>query len=619
MKHFTKLLVVVLLFATTGLMAQTIYTDDFESYTTGQGVADQDATDTWTTWSGTTGDVEDPLVTDAAAHAGTQAMVIEGSNDAVLLLNDLTENRYRVEFYLMVPTDFVGYYNILQNFNGSSSTWGMQLFFKDGTCTIDGNGEAEVTYSYTPGEWMKIQHFIDLDNDWIDFYINGELVHAYQWSHGTFNDGTGINKLDAFNFFAWNDDGNGTPKLYMDDYIIEQVAIPNPPQNLVATVDGGDVNLTWEAPIEGTPDTYSIIRDGEEIATVESTVFTYDDLDLYPMNYNYEIKAYYGESIGYSASAGPEVANIAGGVIRNATLMEVHTGTWCSNCPAIAVAAEDFNETDASVAIIEYHNGDDFVITADATRETYYGITGFPTTIMDGEEIIGGGGAASLAPDMLLVMEYYQDIKIDVPSCANLSVNVNQTDAVTYDLDITAEETFAYFGNDLSLHVVVTESNIAESWQGLTVLDFVVRSMLPDGNGTSVDFSGNTTQNFTQQVVLDPSWVLGECELIVFLQDNTTKTIMQTAKIEMDQFVSITDETLDKVAVFPNPANDILNITADNNIETVELVNLAGQSVLHQLVNGNNHSIDVSDLSEGVYMIRINTTNRSMTKKLILN
>jgi hypothetical protein len=73
--------------------AQIVYTDDFESYTVDLGIAEQDDTDTWTTWSETPGSAEDPIITDEAAHQGTQSMVVYGTNDAVLLLNDLTSNR----------------------------------------------------------------------------------------------------------------------------------------------------------------------------------------------------------------------------------------------------------------------------------------------------------------------------------------------------------------------------------------------------------------------------------------------------------------------------------------------------------------------------------------------
>ena len=115
----------------------------------------------------------------------------------------------------------------MQNFNpsGSGLVWGMQVMLKNGVMTIDGMGYGAATYNYTPGTWFKVQHFIDLNSDWVDMYIDDQLVHAYQWSKGVSGTGT-LNKLDAFDFYAWDDDGNGTPEYYMDNFLIEEVETP---------------------------------------------------------------------------------------------------------------------------------------------------------------------------------------------------------------------------------------------------------------------------------------------------------------------------------------------------------------------------------------------------------
>lgn len=81
-------------------------------------------------------------------------MKVSGSNDGVIKLNDLTSGRYRVEFYMYVPAGKVGYYNVLQDFNGSNSKWGIQIYFQNGVGTIDGNGEAAASFNFNHGEWF---------------------------------------------------------------------------------------------------------------------------------------------------------------------------------------------------------------------------------------------------------------------------------------------------------------------------------------------------------------------------------------------------------------------------------------------------------------------------------
>ncbi len=620
MRILKSLLAFTLVLTAAGLMAQSVYTDDFETYTTGSGIAEQDDTDTWTTWSNSPGGSEDPVVTDEAAFGGSQALMVSGTNDGVLLLNDLIENRYRVEFYLMVPDGFIGYYNILQDFAGSGSTWGMQVYFTNGTGTIDGDGAGAATFSYTPGEWMKIQHFVDLDNDWIDIYIDDELIHAYQWSAGTF--GTGINKLDAFNFYAWNDDGNGTPKYFMDNYIIEQVATPEPPSNLTATVDGNNVTLQWDAPAgDNTPENYSIIRNGQVIASADGAETSYTDSTVYPSTHSYEIKAFYGTSVGYSPSVGPAEALVEGGVARDVTLMEIFTGTWCQYCPAVAVAADSLSAYHDNVAILEYHSGDTYDIAPSQIRDGYYAIAGYPTTLLGGEVIIGGGGSSSEYAGPLATMENEHANRINKQAVVDLDIDIEWLDSVSYQLDITAEEVYEYFGDNLVMHIALTESHIQEAWQDLDNLQFVVRNMFPDGNGTAIDFSTDPVQTITEQVVIDTlindKW---NCEIVVFIQDNDTKEVVQAQKIVLEPGVGIGNKVAKANArIYPNPATDLVHIYSDTNAKSFTLMNLAGQVINMKQISGTHNTISVNDLPKGVYLLQINTSKGSTTQKIVKN
>ncbi|PIE88770.1 MAG: hypothetical protein CSA04_00160, partial [Bacteroidetes bacterium] len=104
------------------MMAQvpTELPDDFESYNVGEQLAAQNP-DLWTTWSNAPGGGEDPFISADQAQSGTKSAVIETGNDCVLPLGDLTEGKYKLRFDIFVPQGFVGYYNVLQLFNGQSS------------------------------------------------------------------------------------------------------------------------------------------------------------------------------------------------------------------------------------------------------------------------------------------------------------------------------------------------------------------------------------------------------------------------------------------------------------------------------------------------------------------
>ncbi|MBQ2574075.1 MAG: DUF4465 domain-containing protein, partial [Bacteroidales bacterium] len=150
-------------------------TESFEPYELGSYMSEV-AAPRWELW---TDGVLGGLVSDEQAHYGSQSMKVykDGSTDTdvVLNVNDLTAGRYKVEFYMYVPVGNTGYYNILQDNDGSNSKYGIQLTFNDSIVTIDANGKQDATNTYIPESWIKIQQYIDLDNDWSELYLNDAL------------------------------------------------------------------------------------------------------------------------------------------------------------------------------------------------------------------------------------------------------------------------------------------------------------------------------------------------------------------------------------------------------------------------------------------------------------
>ncbi|MBK8600573.1 MAG: T9SS type A sorting domain-containing protein [Flavobacterium sp.] len=69
--------------------------------------------------------------------------------------------------------------------------------------------------------------------------------------------------------------------------------------------------------------------------------------------------------------------------------------------------------------------------------------------------------------------------------------------------------------------------------------------------------------------------------------------------------------------VYPNPVKDILTLSSINSITKVTIYNLLGQEVVSKVVIGNDIQIDLSDLSTGTYIAKINSASQSKTIKII--
>ncbi|MBQ2350933.1 MAG: T9SS type A sorting domain-containing protein, partial [Bacteroidales bacterium] len=70
-------------------------------------------------------------------------------------------------------------------------------------------------------------------------------------------------------------------------------------------------------------------------------------------------------------------------------------------------------------------------------------------------------------------------------------------------------------------------------------------------------------------------------------------------------------EVENNIAIFPNPATDILNITSSETISEIEIVNTLGQVVYRVDVNSDNAVCDVNELASGVYVVKIHTLQRT--------
>ncbi len=75
-------------------------------------------------------------------------------------------------------------------------------------------------------------------------------------------------------------------------------------------------------------------------------------------------------------------------------------------------------------------------------------------------------------------------------------------------------------------------------------------------------------------------------------------------------------------AMYPNPADNVLNITSKNGIsmETISITDLNGRVIRTQNVNTvSNAEINVSDLSAGVYFVSVQTADAKGTVKFVKN
>ncbi len=205
------------------LQAQTvIFSDNFDSYTAGQQLCTQNNTD-WTTWSNAPGGDEDAYISTEQAVSGSNSLKIEGTSDIMYMFNNRTTGVYDIDFNYYVPSSGEGAYFNIQHYTQPGQDWAFECrFHSSGMGYLIQNGELSY-FSFPADTWFPIKVHIDLDNDSLAIFLNGESVETWPFSYTDSGD-SGICQLGLLNFFAGSAMPNTPGTYYVDDFVFTQLS-----------------------------------------------------------------------------------------------------------------------------------------------------------------------------------------------------------------------------------------------------------------------------------------------------------------------------------------------------------------------------------------------------------
>jgi len=173
------------------------------------------------------------------------------------------------------------------------------------------------------------------------------------------------------------------------------------------------------------------------------------------------------------------------------------------------------------------------------------------------------------------------------------------------------------FYNNPNLDVVILDENLIQevdfsSNPLLTIIDVDDNPNLEfvniqnGANENIIGFSAHDCPNLSCVVVDDPNVANNN----IFIDANTTLV----GSVEECENLAINEEMLQlQISIYPNPAQDILNIESQQPIETVKIYNLQGQLIKED----SSSRIVVSSLSTGMYFVQVTIDGQSSTKQFI--
>ncbi len=87
----------------------------------------------------------------------------------------------------------------------------------------------------------------------------------------------------------------------------------------------------------------------------------------------------------------------------------------------------------------------------------------------------------------------------------------------------------------------------------------------------------------------------------------------------VDQTLSVDDNQLtdSEVTIFPNPAQNTIQISSNHILQKIVLFDILGKEVKTVENGTNTNNIDISQLTSGLYLAKITTQNGSITRRVI--
>jgi len=153
--------------------------------------------------------------------------------------------------------------------------------------------------------------------------------------------------------------------------------------------------------------------------------------------------------------------------------------------------------------------------------------------------------------------------------------------------------------------------------------------MIPTVNGNSLTslISGNTTNvNLMSDMSSSNVEEFMDLKAVVFVQNMTTREILQSEWVDISPSTTSLNENEASATLnlFPNPSNGLVNleyISGNQGNITINVINTLGATVYttNAVSNGSlNKSIDLSQMTKGIYFVNVVSENGTTTKKMII-
>ena len=212
---------------------------------------------------------------------------------------------------------------------------------------------------------------------------------------------------------------------------------------------------------------------------------------------------------------------------------------------------------------------------------------------------------------------------ITLGTYADVTVRVYDHDGLDFPMTQLLEEVIVptsitdigdAFGRDVLEVVVDLPTPIVLEGQTGSDTTYWISIFTPNGDGADSFWETSTISPSALQIATK----LGDDPAGAWSNNGFTNPTAAVflAEGECDPLLSVGEEALSQISVFPNPMNDVLNVRVPSNvtIESASIFDILGKENRVQVTNG---KINVQNLSQGVYILNLRTSAGTLTQKVV--
>lgn len=235
-------------------------------------------------------------------------------------------------------------------------------------------------------------------------------------------------------------------------------------------------------------------------------------------------------------------------------------------------------------------------------------------------KIVNGSASAEFSKEETDVVDGNTALKVDVTASNDTAHHVQLSSEYAHFVEAGKEYEFSFSAKAAnegdSIWIAATPFTYSHFWG-------------EKGNGDPT-YKGiyNSGLNHTDSVAL--TTVLSEYKFTYTFADTVDYVRFkinlgnQVSTYVLDNFktgeagsVNIKASTLNKVSVFPNPANDVIFVKYAEGAQ-LNIYDLAGKQLLGKIISSEQGSLNISELNKGMYIVSVKNGNELYTSKLVV-